>query len=339
MGQREAFFRSLRSLCFELERADLGKSDLQRNRRCMSLLLWSWIIRRKDQDGYSGNRGSISEEVPADLLVDTGETTKLTQFATHGTEVASSVKVEIDRPTTNLTINLKDANIGPISLDKFGQFQFSLEHGNAKLKQLVWSTAKRTFTLATSGESNLTLPEGMELSMSGKPGGAKMSLPIKVQLGAATLRGGEQQLKLSNLNGTLLVEVDKDVRIASDMNLSIEDSNLLGKNRADVKAVGLDLQSNNGKAVASIKSCSVELSDDAIKEAIRDEVPKTKTWKINKNFPQQQWRYRNAAIDTATVADLRLDSLKHDSTNVMRFTASGDVSVLGTVEKCGLLAA
>ncbi len=111
-----------------------------------------------------------------------------------------------------------------------------------------------------------------------------MSLPINVQLGAATLRGGEQQLQLSNLNGTLLVEVDKDVRIASDMNLSIEDSNLLGKNRADVKAVGLDLQANKGKAVASIKSCSVEVSDDAIEEAIRDEVPKTKTWKMNKSF-------------------------------------------------------
>jgi hypothetical protein len=277
------------------------------------------------------------ETVPAKLKVDIDKESRQTQFSTYKTEVASVGTIEINRPSTNLKIYLRDASIGPIALDKFGDLQFSLAHGNANLRQLDWSTAKRTFTLATAGTSTLSLPEGMELSLSGKPHGAKMSLPINVRLGSATFTGANEKLKLANLNGSLQVDVDRDVRISSDMKFSIEDSSMLGKHHVEVEARGLDLHSTEGKAVAHIKNCSVELSDQALEDAIREEMPKSKTWKLDKTFPDQHWRYRNAKLTQISLTNLHLDSMTHGAANVINFTANGDVRCDGTIEKGGFL--
>ena len=159
------------------------------------------------------------EDVPAQLTVDIGPKIRETQFHTEEPEQASNARIEINRPATKLAIWLTEAKVGTISLDKFGDINFALSSGSAQLKKLTWSTAKRSFTLSTSGTSTLTLPKGMMLSVNGRPGGTRMTLPISVRLGSATLEGANETLKLSHLNGELLVKVDQDVLISSDMNL------------------------------------------------------------------------------------------------------------------------
>lgn len=279
------------------------------------------------------------DTVPAVLKVDVVTPARETQFATLKTQTASVGTVEIHRPNTNLKIYLRNAAIGPIALDKFGELQFSLARGSAELDRLDWSTSKQSFTLETNGASTLTLPQGMELYSSGHPGGARLTLPISVKLGSATLKGKDDSLRLSNLKGNLVVTVDPDVSITSNLDLSIADSTMLGKHRVDVKARGLDLESSKGHALAHIKSCSVDLSEQALEEAITDEVPTSKTWTINKTFPQSKWRYKNATIKTATVNNLHIDHMEHSGTNTIKFTASGDVSIDCSVEKGGLIAA
>jgi len=284
-------------------------------------------------------QAEFPEVVPAKLALDFKQNSRETQFNTEEPEQASQAKVEINRADTNLAIWLTKAKIGPISLDKFGDVNFSLSTGSAQLKKLTWSTAKRTFTLSTSGSSTLSLPRGMMLSFNGEPGSTRMTLPIRVRLGDATLDGINERLKLSNLNGDLLVRVDKDVQINSNMDLTIDSSSFLGKNQAQVKAQGFELSSNQGRAVAHIKSCKIDLTDEALEEAIREQVPKSKTFEINKTFEKQKWRYKDATIDRATVNNLHIDSMEHNSKNVIDFTASGDADVFGTVEKGGFLAA
>ncbi|HEY9718690.1 MAG TPA: hypothetical protein V6C69_14550, partial [Trichormus sp.] len=91
------------------------------------------------------------EKVPCQLQIDIDDQGhRSTQFATHSTQIASTARIDINRPTTNLSIYLDNAKVGPISVDKTGRMEFSLDKGTAKLKQLDWSSAKRTFTLCTA---------------------------------------------------------------------------------------------------------------------------------------------------------------------------------------------
>jgi len=278
--------------------------------------------------------------VPCQLQVDIDENQhRSTQFATHTTEIASTARININRPTTNLSIYLDNTRVGPISVDKMGEMNFSLDKGTAKLRQLDWSTAKRTFTLATAGTSTLSLPNGMALSVNGKPGGAKMSLPIALKLGNAVLKGAKSELKLSKLDGTMLVTIDPDVRISSDMDFSFEKFAVVDGRKADVKARGFNLQAQKGHAVAQIKTCEIDWPQGALGNAVRTQMPKNKVFEPHKTINDQKWRYRNAVIEKVTLTNLNIDHLQSQGVNGVDFTVSGDVLVNGTIEKGGLLSA
>lgn len=277
--------------------------------------------------------------VPSTLKVDIDETGRSTEFHTQQVETAKSARIDINRPTTQVIIYLDDAKIGPLSIDKFGDLSFSLSKGIAKLKQLEWRSAKREFTLATAGPSVLSLPDGMELSSTGKPGGAHMSLPIDLKLGRAVLKGSDGELKLSNLNGTMLVSVDSDVKISSDMDFSMDTPGLIAGRKADVTARGFNLSSANEHAIAEIKSCSIDWPHGALRNEIKDHLPKNKTFNMNKVISDHKWRYKNAILNTVTLKNLQIDDMKSQQTNLITFSASGDVEVAGTIDKGGLMAA
>ncbi|MBY0357871.1 MAG: hypothetical protein K2W82_07705 [Candidatus Obscuribacterales bacterium] len=278
--------------------------------------------------------------VPATLKVDLDEKGRATEFNTHQVETAQQARITIHRPASTVVIHLDNASVGPFSVDKFGQVNFSLSEGEAKLKQLVWTSAKKSFSVTTTGhQAVLSLPDGMELSSKGKPGSTRMSLPIVLKLGKATLSGPSGQLKLANINGTMLVDVDEDVHIRSDMDFSIENSSLIGKQPCNVVARGFDLSATDGQAVAHLKSCSIDWSDETLKNAIKEHLPKNKIFQLNKTLPQEKWRYRNAVIKTVTLNNLELKDTKSEGTNRMDFNATGNVSVSGTVDKGGLMTA
>jgi hypothetical protein len=278
------------------------------------------------------------EKVPCQLQVDIDDQGhRSTQFATHTTEVASTARIDIKRPTTNLSIYLENAKVGPIAVDKTGRMEFSLDKGTAKLKQLDWSSAKRTFTLCTAGASLLSLPNGMELSTSGKAGGAKMTLPVVLKLGNATLKGSKSEMKLSKLDGKMVITVDPDVRISSDMDFSFEKFALVDGRKADVKARGFDLQAEKGRAIATIKTCEIDWPQGTLGDALRKQMPTSKVFEPHKLIQNQKWRYRNAVIEKVTLTHLDIDHLQSSGVNGVDFTVSGDVDVNGTIEKGGLL--
>jgi hypothetical protein len=277
--------------------------------------------------------------VPATLAVDIDASGRSTKFATDKAETASNGRITIMRPTTRISLWLDNATLGPISLDKSGDLRFTFPHGTASVRQLDWGSEGKTFHLVTAGSSTLELPEGMDLSLSKLPGGTKLQLPMKVRLGEAELSGGAngKKLKLSKLNGDLLITVDGDCKITSNLDLAIDRSSLLGDHKADVAAKGFSLESRKGEALMHINSCAVVIADQALRQAICVQVPKERTFEINKEFDQRKWRYRNAVIETVHVHDLSVDDLAHQSKNSVSFTVSGDVECDGTVDKVGLL--
>lgn len=277
--------------------------------------------------------------VPATIKIDIDEKGRATEFMTHQVETAKTAKITISRPASTVIIYLDEAQVGPFSVDKFGQTDFKLSEGAAKLRQLEWKSAKHSFSVTTSGQSELSLPDGMELSSTGKPGGAHMSLPISLELGKAVLKGDTEQLKLSNINGTLTVNVDRDVRISSDMDFSIDNSSLIGGQRADVTARGFDLSAADGHAVAEIKNCTIDWSQDAWRNAIVERLPKNKTFTVNKIIEDQKWRYRNATLNTVTMKNLNITDMSTESTNLINFTADADILAEGTIDKGGLMTA
>ena len=139
------------------------------------------------------------------------------------------------------------------------------------------------------------------------------------------------------MNGTLGVNIGKDVRIDSDMDFTIEESDLFGGGDADVKARGFSLESRNGNAVAHIGQCIVTVDDSAIEEAIRDQLPNNKVFALNKCVEDKKWRYRNVMVNTVTVKNLSLEDASQDSNNSLAFSVSGDVAAAGTVDKTHLL--
>ncbi|HEY9776698.1 MAG TPA: hypothetical protein V6C81_23245 [Planktothrix sp.] len=311
-----------------------GSRDAELHLKSKMLLSDTWIdIKTQVEE----TRAHFPSSVATNIQFDSDANGRQTKFSSEKMETASEARIEIAKPPTTVAISLLKAKIGPIALDKFGDLEFNLRHGNAKLKELDWSNGAKRFTLKTAGSADLEVPKGMSLSIDQDAGQTTMDLPIEIHLGEAKLAGKNTEIKLGNINGTLAVNVGKDVRIRSDMDFTVEQSDLFGADAADVKARGFSLESHNGDAVAHMDNCTVLINDDAIEQSIRDELPNNKVFHIDKCFEDRKWRYRNMTVKTVTVHQLTLEEASQDAPNVLSFSVAGDVVTDGTVDKAHLL--
>jgi hypothetical protein len=164
------------------------------------------------------------------------------------------------------------------------------------------------------------------------------TIPLSVKLGTANLSGSLGQLKLNDVTGNILIEVDNEVVLDSDIDFTIVESGFLGKNHADVKVRGLNLVAKHGEGFVKLKQCAVVLPEQTLITEIREQLPKKKVFDVHQViFDARRWRYKNALINKVTVNNLVLHDIKVTASNRVNFTASGDVEVAGTVDKGGIL--
>lgn len=272
------------------------------------------------------------------LTVDINGESRRNTFSTINPPTASLATIDIHRPHTKVRLDLTDAKVGEIAWSKHGDLDFSLAKGTAKLQKLYWSTGKKTFTLTSTGASVLELPAGMSLNLSKQPGNTKMVLPIAVKMGSAALSSSAGSFSLNNLNGKVLITCDPDVTIASDMDFAIDQSKLLGDEKAIIKARGLRIESDKGSASAHIDRVAVTVSQDALREAILKRVPKEKDLQLDKVLAEKKWRYRNFKVANLHVGNVQIDDMHLSGPNTLKFNISGDLTAEGSVDKGGLMA-
>ncbi len=277
--------------------------------------------------------------VPATMELNIDSHGRSTHFATEGFARAEAGRIDINKKATKLSLWLADAVIGPIEVDKLGSLQFKLVNGVARLKQLDWQGSKSKFTLATAGNSTISLPDGMLLEQGQfeQKQRTHMELPLTIKLGAATLRGPTSEVKLSDLRGTIKIDVGNEVQLASDLDFAIPGVSLLGGQQVDVRARGLSLEVSNGASILKLNKCVVTVPEEAMEAAIRRKVPTSFNVKLNKVFSKEEkWRYRNPTAHQLRVNNLEVQEMELQPDNRISFNATADVAVDGTVEKTEL---
>jgi len=324
---------SLKELHWQ-EKEQSGRPTLHLN-ASMDLSKTIFEIRHPKYSLWAQFRGNV----PAFVELDRGESIHRTDFLTVRDTLAETARIEITRPTTEISLLLNHVSVGPISFSKTGDLEFSLETGTAGLQEFKWTSKGRSFRLTTAAPSTLSITSGMALALSKQHGEFRGSFPLSVKLGNATLDGSAGALKLSDLNGQLLIEVDKEVKVDGDADFSINESEFLGKNRADVKVRGLALITKNGQGMAKLKDCSIVLPQTALISQIREQLPAKSVFNVHEIvLGERKWRYKNALIERVIISNLDLQNLSFTRTNQAAFTVAGDVEVQGTVDKGGILA-
>ncbi|MBC7998274.1 MAG: hypothetical protein IAF58_10040 [Leptolyngbya sp.] len=276
-------------------------------------------------------------KVPATLQVDLTPEESSTHFGTDGSATAKTGLITIAKKATSLSLHLEDTTIGQISYDKFGALAFMLEKGTSKLKQIDWQGNKSKFTLTTSGASTLTLPSNMVLEKDTN-GPTKLDLPLRLDLARAALKMPQGTVEVSDVKGNLHLDVDREIQLSSNMDFTVQRSKLLGSEAADVKVRGIDLSLINKRANLHLKSCSVILPEKTLADAISKRVPDHLDLTLNKIIQEEKkWRYRNAKAVVVKVDNLKITEMRPLGAGKLNFTASGEVAVEGTIEKCGLI--
>lgn len=279
--------------------------------------------------------------VPASMELTIDKNKRSTHFFTEGFARAEAGRIDINKKATRLSLWLADAVIGPIEFDKLGGLQFKLVNGVARLKQLDWQGAKSKFTLATAGNSTISVPDGMLIEQektTNEQSRTHIELPLTIKLGAATLRGaGNGVVKLSNLRGNVNIDVGNEVQLASDLEFAMPGSSLLDGEQVDVQARGLSLAVANGTSLLKLDQCALTVPEEAFQSAIKKKVPKTFSVKVNKIFTKEEhWRYRNPTAREVKVEHLDVQEMEARPKNLISFNAAADVAVEGTIEKTDL---
>jgi hypothetical protein len=271
--------------------------------------------------------------VPATLQIDQDEGGIVCGFATTDTMEAESGQIVISKRNSTLTVLLTNASIGPTSLDKSGALAFSLEHGSARLKQLEWAGKKGKFSLVTDRAAAIDIPDGLQAGRQAIGAPARFRMPVDIRLGTASLKGSSGTTELTNIDGKLLIDVDKEVELTGDMDFRLPDSHALDGETIDVAAHGLRLAIANGVSIFHLDKCSVVIPQGAVQRAINRKLPDTMTIKLNKLvMPQETWRYRNGVVKTATIKGLELKHMQPKK-DELSFTATGDIEIDGTVDQ------
>ncbi len=282
---------------------------------------------------------NFPSSVPTNLSIDRSEDGMMeTNFNTLNLVPAASADITMHRQHEDVNVKLAEALVGPIAITKFGDLQLSLANGNAKLKQISWGNDSHGFTLDTSGGSTLSITKGMSMDLVKDQEGVTCTLPMTLKLGQAKFSSNSMKLGLTNLNGNMILTIDKGVDLDGKINFSVGNSNLFGSNKTDVSVNGLSVDSKNGSTNAQLKNCCIVIPVAALKDQIEEHLPDDKVFPINKTMlAERKWRYKNATVESITLHNPKLDKIEMTSAGVAKFTASGDADAKGTVEKGGLL--
>lgn len=260
-----------------------------------------------------------------------------THFATTGNAAARTITVQVGKKQTKLNLNLENSVIGPLSFDKQGDLNFSLQKGSAKFKKVQWTNGTSSFSLCGEGNSTLVVPSEMWLEKQPEKH-TRMTLPINLAVGRGKLEIGKEDIHLGDLNGKLLFDVGQEIQLNSDLDFSIKKSPFFKDYQADVKVRGIDLTVADGKSTLSLKNCQVKVADEALIQAITREIPSAFDFNLDKTLVEDKhWRYRNATARRVVLSNLSVDKMRPMPGDKLEFNASADAELDGTVEKCGIL--
>jgi hypothetical protein len=282
--------------------------------------------------------GHFPQTVPGVLEVNVKKEGRETIFRTTGSAQAKSGQILIAKDATKLILSLADVTIGRVAYEKEGSLQFQLDGGIAHLRKLDWEASDSQFTLDCDAGSTMTVPAEMFLAKNNPSGPTELKLPLKLKLGKATLKTKRGNLDLANLSGDIIIEVNKQIHLKSDLGFKLQDVKLLSGYAAGVSAQGLDVAVKDGKISMSVKKCSIMVPDEPLKEAIRSRIPNRFEKTLNKTIKEDKtWRYKHAVAKDVKVTNLRIDEMRSAGPGKLGFTASGDVVLNGTVEKAGII--
>lgn len=282
--------------------------------------------------------GHFPDRVPGKLVCDIKKDGRSTDFETTGNAHAQKGQIIIEKTNTKLVLSLENVTVGPSSFAKEGALKFSLEGGVANIRSLAWEHGANRFDLNCGSGSTLTLPSEMLLEKADPSGSTEMKLPLKLNLGKARLHAGNSSIDLANLDGEIMIHVDKEIQLKSELSFGLQNLTILDGFDAEINAKGLDLTVKDGKTKLIIKRCSIVVSDEPLKEAIKKKIPDTLEFKLHKTIKEDKsWRYRNAIAENAKITNLSIDDMHAKGPSSLAFTASGDAYVDGTIEKTGII--
>lgn len=282
--------------------------------------------------------GHFPDKVPGYLAVNIKKDGRETVFKTTGAAHAETGQIIIAKNKTKLILSLANVTVGPSDYSKEGAMNFQLEGGVANVRQIDLKSNDSRFVLDCGEDSTMTVPDEMMLAKSGDKDAAHVKLPVSLKFGNANLKTRKGQIDLADLSGKLLIDVDKDIQLNSDLGFKLKDLKLLNGYPANVIAKGLDVAVHEGKMRMSVKQCSIQVPDEPLKDAIRQRIPSSFEMKLNKTIKEDKtWRYRNAVAKDVKVTNLKIEDMRAAGQGKLAFTASGDVVLDGTVEKAGII--
>ncbi len=244
--------------------------------------------------------------------------------------MADTLNLTLNRPTSSVDVRALNANMGPFALDKRGDLGFNLDDGIASLKEIIWTTDKRTVSLICSKDSTVKITDRKDFSLAKQSDGLHYDLPLTVQIGSAELTGTKFKAKLTSVNGKIDVKVEDEMVIDSDVDFNMESHKFLGDQPLSVKVHGITMSGSKGHSDVRFKECCLTIPQKTLDAVLTNEIPKEKTYDIDKVVLKgQKWRYRDAVIDQLTVRNMSLGEVSCDGSNCETFKPQVDVELAG----------
>ncbi|MBX9693363.1 MAG: hypothetical protein K2Z81_13330 [Cyanobacteria bacterium] len=281
---------------------------------------------------------SFPQTIPGILKVDIADTGRSLSFQTTTPTIADSGTITINKKNTKLVLRLSKVKVGTVEYDKFGKLHFALDKGIANINSFEWSGGKSDFVLECSKGSLIKIPQEMLIEKSSSTEPMHVNLPLELTLNSAKLRSRGKSIALSNLNGDVSIVVEPEIHVTSNLDFTLGKSQLLGGYGADVAAHGMELAIRDGEAGLHVDRCTVMVPNSALDAAIKTKLPETLSFDLNKTIKEEKkWRYRNTIAKTVKVEHFKLLNTKTLASDKIGFSASGDVTADGTIEKSGLV--
>ncbi|MCB9470501.1 MAG: hypothetical protein H6677_19670 [Candidatus Obscuribacterales bacterium] len=284
-------------------------------------------------------KAHFAEEVPGRLIVKIDKSdSRYTNFVTTAPVTAREGTVTIDKTNSKVVLKLSEVSIGKVVYDKEGAMEFSLKGGIAEIEEVAWEGQGKHFVLQCGKGSTLQVPNEFLIEKQTQKGAAKVQMPMALNLGKAKLKSGENSVQLEDLVGKIILDVDKEVLIRGSLDFSLPEVDLLSGYKARVKARGIDMVVKGGTAKILLRDCTVLIPDQALEATIKERIPKEFHVVLNKKIQEEKkWRYRNAMVKEVFIKNFDIKKMATEPSDVVGFTASGEVSSNGTIEKSGII--
>jgi len=281
----------------------------------------------------------FSAPIPANLEVNVNDGVIGTNWWTTTTNRADRCLIDIDPKTSTTSLILGRTEVGPVSLSKEGDLDFSFDKGVSQLQKLKWSNGKKSFEISCAAGSTISIPPNMSMSLLKDQDSSVTKLPLNLKVGKATVSGAKSDIELSNVKGNVLLVVDNGTSLKGGLDFSLVNCDLLGEHQVDVHTDGLNFASDKKGGRINLNSCKMIVTDKTMSAIINEQMPTESSYDIDKCLlEQQKWRYRNAVLKNVKISHTQVNQLKASAPGEERFTVTGDVAVQGTIEKGGLLA-